>query len=336
MVDKTKLPPSGLKNDYVSMAPYWWPDPQKPDGLPYIRRDGETNPEHYNTDRTQLEHLCDAVSCLTIQSFVSENEIHASHVGRLLRCWFLEPSTMMNPHLRYAQYIPGRCEGRGLGLIDTMNLCHMLDMVSHLPFSKSWTQNDLSGLKDWVGSYLEWFLKSEHGQTECREFNNHGTWYDTQVVCFAVFCGQDKIARDQIENHVYPRISSQIEPDGSQPHELARTLSMSYCTFNLTGFAILSRLSRQMGIDLWGWKTADGRGILPAIRWMLPYYMGRKNWNWTQLNEFPPSKAAFLLSLAAEDTQDGEIIEAAGKLAEFPWSKISAWRTGVREFNNKS
>ena len=38
---KKALPPSGDKHDYISMGPYWWPNPKTADGLPYIRRDGE-------------------------------------------------------------------------------------------------------------------------------------------------------------------------------------------------------------------------------------------------------------------------------------------------------
>src|SRR5438270_10739739 len=34
IVNKPQAPPSGDKHDYVSMAPYFWPDPNKKDGLP--------------------------------------------------------------------------------------------------------------------------------------------------------------------------------------------------------------------------------------------------------------------------------------------------------------
>ena len=37
---KEKTPASGDKHDYMSQARYFWPDPAKPDGLPYINRDG--------------------------------------------------------------------------------------------------------------------------------------------------------------------------------------------------------------------------------------------------------------------------------------------------------
>ena len=45
VVDKNLTPSSGDKHDFMSVAPYWWPNPNTPNGLPYVRRDGEVNPE---------------------------------------------------------------------------------------------------------------------------------------------------------------------------------------------------------------------------------------------------------------------------------------------------
>src|SRR5207302_521491 len=45
VTDKTQVPPSGDKHDYLSQAPYWWPNPNTPDGCPYIRKDGQRNPD---------------------------------------------------------------------------------------------------------------------------------------------------------------------------------------------------------------------------------------------------------------------------------------------------
>src|ERR1700741_327346 len=47
VMEKKLTPPSGDKHDYMSVGPYWWPDPSKPNGLPYIRKDGQVNPERY-------------------------------------------------------------------------------------------------------------------------------------------------------------------------------------------------------------------------------------------------------------------------------------------------
>lgn len=330
VVDKTIAVPGAGPHDYVSQAPYWWPDPSKPDGLPYIRRDGEENPEIHRTDRARLERFREAVNCLILQSFVSSDRTYEEHAGRLLRVWFLDPDTSVNPHLRFAQFIPGICEGRGIGLIDTHSLCFLLDQVGHLTFSMTWTPDDLAGLKKWFEAYLKWFLESEPGRKESGEFNNHGTWYDAQVVCFAMFCGDKEMARQQLLEKALPRLVSQIQPEGSQPHEMARTLSYSYCTFNLTGFAVLAQAARHLDFDLWNWRDPAGRGILPALRWMKPYFLNEKSWEGQQLKPFLPSSAAFLLSLAADGTNDPEWEDARDKVAGHSWNLASNWRTSVR------
>ena len=67
VMDKAITPPSGDKHDYMSQAPYWWPDPSKPDGKPYIRKDGERNPEIGKiTDRDNLGRLGGAVTTLSL------------------------------------------------------------------------------------------------------------------------------------------------------------------------------------------------------------------------------------------------------------------------------
>ena len=53
VMDKPVLPPSGDKHDYMSRATYFWPDPSKPDGLPYIRHDGQTNPGEPQNHRSR-------------------------------------------------------------------------------------------------------------------------------------------------------------------------------------------------------------------------------------------------------------------------------------------
>src|ERR1035441_3307867 len=45
VVSKKVAPPSGAKHDYMSQAPYFWPNPDTTNGMPYVRRDGERNPE---------------------------------------------------------------------------------------------------------------------------------------------------------------------------------------------------------------------------------------------------------------------------------------------------
>jgi hypothetical protein len=44
VMEKKQVPPSKDMHDYMSIAIYYWPDPSKPSGLPYMRKDGEINP----------------------------------------------------------------------------------------------------------------------------------------------------------------------------------------------------------------------------------------------------------------------------------------------------
>ncbi|MDF3055797.1 MAG: Alginate lyase [Rariglobus sp.] len=357
VVDKSAAPPGGTLHDYTSLGPYWWPDPAKPDGLPYIRRDGERNPESLKTDRAAMESLGLAVSSLIHHAWVDDSagrrdsEAHARQAARLLRAWFLEPETRMNPHLRFAQRIPGVSEGRGIGIIDTAMLCFLLDEVSlfeHMADTSAWgdgvwTAGDREGLRQWFSDYLDWLLTSDHGRDECKEHNNHGTWYDAQVATFAVFCGRPEVARRQIDELARGRIAKQIAPDGSQPHELARTLSLTYSTFNLLGFAVLARVDARVpqspaddGSEkapgaLWRWRGENGAGIIPALDWLLPYQLGERPWPHRQITPFSiHASAAWFYRLAGQETGNALYADAARKLAREPWSAVSYFGAGMK------
>ena len=63
---KEKTPSSGDKHDYMSQARYFWPDPAKPDGLPYINRDGISNPELNKLDRNRLGTTANRITTLAL------------------------------------------------------------------------------------------------------------------------------------------------------------------------------------------------------------------------------------------------------------------------------
>ena len=69
------MPPSGDIHDYTSMGPYWWPDPEKEDGLPYIRRDGEINPEYFDyKDKEEMGKLLNSLKVLSQAFYFTGNE----------------------------------------------------------------------------------------------------------------------------------------------------------------------------------------------------------------------------------------------------------------------
>ena len=289
VTSKQITPPSGDKRDYMSQAPYFWPDPKSPKGLPYIRRDGERNPEIDKiTDHRVKDQMEAAVDTLAQAYYVTGNEEYASRAAELLRIFFLKSETRMNPNLEFGQGIPGINTGRGIGLIETRGLVRVVDAIGLLAGSKNWTNADQRGMQTWVGEFLHWMLHSKFGRDEAAAKNNHGTYYDVQVVSFALFLGKNDFARRVLREARTKRISVQIEPDGSQPLELARTRAWSYSVGNLDGLMKLARLGENVRVDLWNYETSDGRGIRKALEFLVPFAQGDKKWTYQQLGEWQP------------------------------------------------
>ena len=305
VVTKTVTPPSGDKHDYTSQAPYFWPNPSKPDGLPYLRRDGERNPEiNKITDHLALDQMESAVRTLALAYYFKADEKYAAKAAELLRAWFLDPTTRMNPNLEYAQFIPGVNTGRGIGLIETRGLVNVVDGVGLLAGSESWTAADQKGLESWVGKFLQWMQESKNGREESRAKNNHGTYYDVQTVSFALFVGKNDLARQIAETAKERRIALQVEPDGRQPLELERTKAWGYSNMNLDGLMQLARLAENVDVDLWSYKTKDGRSIRAALEYLYPYAIEGRQWRYQQIEGFNAKSVFPLIRRAAIHYQD--------------------------------
>jgi hypothetical protein len=315
VVSKTVTPPSGDKHDYTSQAPYFWPNPSKPDGLPYVRRDGERNPEINNvTDHLALDQMESAVCTLALAYYFKADEKYAAKAAELLRAWFLDPTTRMNPNLEYAQFIPGVNTGRGIGLIETRGLVNVVDAVGLLAGSKSWTAADQKGLESWFGKFLQWMQESKNGREESGAKNNHGTYYDVQTISVALFVGKNDLARQIAETAKEKRIALQVEPDGRQPLELERTKAWSYSNMNLDGLMQLARLAENVDVDLWSYKTKDGRSIRAALEYLYPYATADRQWTYQQIDGFEAKSFFPLMRRAAVHYQDQKFTAAELKI----------------------
>jgi hypothetical protein len=219
----------------------------------------------------------------------------------------------MNPNMNYAQAIPGRCEGRGIGIVDASRQPTLIDAVGMLRGSKAWPDRDQQALVDWFDQFLEWIETSPHGLDEDNTKNNHATQYDAQVASYALFVGKPEIARKVLQAVGPRRIDTQIEPDGSQPHELRRTKSWDYSCANARNFTRLAELGRNVNVDLWEYET-DGPSIKTAIDYLLPYAMGEKEWTHTQILPFEPEKLLIPLLQAARHDDTGRYARVAREL----------------------
>jgi len=315
VTSKTVTPPSGDKRDYMSQAPYFWPNPKTPSGLPYIRRDGERNPEIDKIDNHRvLDQMVGAVETVSLAYFFTTDEKYAAKATELVRVFFLNPETCMNPNLEYAQGIPGINTGRGIGLIETRGLTRVVDSIGLLHGARAWTGADQQGMEKWFAQFLEWMLESKNGRDEAAAKNNHGTYYDVQVISFALFLGRRDLARRVLETAKQKRIGLQIEPDGRQPLELARTKGWSYSVGNLDGLMLLARLGENIGVDLWNYESRDGRSIRKALNFLMPFAFGEKKWTYQQLGEWPPQMLFPLIRRASKKYGDATFAASVAKL----------------------
>lgn len=315
VMDKGEIPPSGDKHDYMSMGPYWWPDPSRPGGLPYIRRDGETNPETESLpDHKNIQKLTSVTHTLALAYYLFNDQRYAAKAAGLLRVWYLDPQTRMNPNLDFGQAIPGRVQGRGTGLIDTRFVYRLVDAVGLLQGSKPWSDEDQKGMQAWCEQFLDWMLHSKNGKEEAAAKNNHGTYYDVQVVSLALFTGQVKVARQVLETAPDKRIALEIQPDGRQPLELARTKALGYSTMNLAGLFELALLGDNLGANLWHYPTKERSSLLKALDYLVLFVSGEQKWPYKQIVEYKPQEISPLLILASVKFHDPRYLDLAKKI----------------------
>lgn len=303
VVHKTTLPPSGDPHDYWHPAPYYWPNPKTKDGIPYIERDGERvpgtrlyEPESDRYDRSRLQRLFDDSTALALAWKLTGNAAYARHAAAHFRCWFVDPATRMNPHLRYAQIIMTSRKGKwsSAGIIETKDFYYYLDAVRLLVEGGFIDPPTLDAFKSWLTTFQHWLITSPHGRRECAKPNNHGLYFDLQLAAISAFLG-DADTLSQTFGRARVRLFLHFLPDGRQPYELVRTLTAHYCAFNLQGWVNLAHLAEHYGVDLWHARSRDGRGLRQGLAWLLAHFEKRE-WPRRQIAPFDWNR---LIPLAA-------------------------------------
>jgi hypothetical protein len=268
---------AGGPHDFFSEGDYWWPDPKNPNG-PYIQRDGMSNPENFVEHRRAMVRLSVQVPALAGAWMVSGDKRFARAAAAHLRAWFLDPKTLMNPHLKYSQAIRNLVTGRSIGVIDTIHLVEVARSIPALERAGALTAGERDGVKRWFADYLTWLTTHEYGTKERDAKNNHGTCWVMQAAEFARFTGNGKITeycRDRFKTVLLP---GQVAADGSFPEELRRTKPYGYSIFQLDVLATVAQILSTPADNLWTMTLPDGRGMGKVMAFMFPFLADKKKW----------------------------------------------------------
>ena len=298
VMDKTTLPVSGDRHDYLSIAPYWWPDPANPTG-PYLRHDGEINPQRdtRSYDRTAIGRMGSDAQTLALAYYYSDDARYAKKAAAVIRTWFLDPATAMNPNAKFAQAVPGREVGRAEGVLDTSSFQAVIDAIGLIGPSGQLSGPETAGLESWFSRYIDWMRESPTGREEAAAKNNHGMWFDSQITHYALFARRPEIARETILAFPARRIATQFDPSGSLPAELSRTRSFHYSIFALMPAYDMAEMTSCLGLDLWNYTDAKGGSLRKATDFLAAYRGRQADWPHQELR-WPAAELDELLTRA--------------------------------------
>lgn len=304
--DVQKLAPSLDPRDNISLSPYWWPDPDTEDGLPYIRNDGIKNP---GRKLYRCGDLCGIMTLgaenLAFLYLITGQEEYAAKATSFLRAFYLDPDKGMNPNLVFVQHVPGMKRIRGTGLLSSGRMTSAVNAAQMMSGSESWTDKDEADMQDWAAAYLYWMEYSTHGQEEHRGENNHAMWYEVNREHLALYSKEYNYLAEILLKYQYPRLSKQVAADSTMPQETARTLGLHYTTYTLNSVAQTSIIARKIGLnDVWTHTGDNGRGMLWALDFIIPYWQAPETWPYMQIRPAVESGITNILYQAYKSTND--------------------------------
>lgn len=268
---------AGGIHDFYSEGDYWWANPQDPDG-PFIRRDGETNPDNFTAHRHAMIRFSQLVGDLTSAWILTGDKKYTEAAMRHIRAWFVDQETMMNPNLLYAQAIKGIATGRGIGIIDTIHLIEVVQSLRLMEAQGIIEEKELRTIRLCFSDYLTWMSTHRYGINEMEAKNNHGTCWTMQAAAFALFTQNKEMIHFCRERYRTVLLPNQMAANGSFPLELERTKPYGYSLFNLDAMTTLCHLLTTSEENLWDYTTTDGRNIEKGIAWLFPFVKDKNSW----------------------------------------------------------
>lgn len=293
---------AGGKHDFFSEGDYWWPNPQSPDS-PYIQRDGMSNPDNFVAHRLAMIRLSQVVGALASAYAITHNEKYVTQALLHCKAWFVDTATMMAPNLQFAQAIKGRATGRGIGIIDTIQLMEVIQGLMAMENARTMDHQLLQAIRNWFEQYLHWLTTHPYGKDEMNAANNHGTCWVMQVAAFARFSHNEQLMQFCRDRYKQVLLPNQMAADGSFPQELRRTKPYGYSIFNLDAMVTICQILSTPSDNLFTYATPDGRSIRNGIDYLYPFIANKSKWpkapDVMYWNDWPVAQPALIFGAAA-------------------------------------
>jgi hypothetical protein len=298
-------------HEYYSESPYWWPDPAQPGG--YVRRPGQANGERFAANRAALDSMSDAVLSLGAAAFLLDDPRYAKHAARIVRAWFVDPKTRMNPDMEHAGLAPpGVPTTTGPAMAEAKPLIWAMQGMAFLAQSGRWNAKDQAAVRRWFEEYLRWLA-----QAPANQGSDAAMWRAALQAASAIF-----VHDDAVRQRVFARYRNRVAPapppppPGGAPPELPGPPMVN----GLEARTMLCRIAQVNGADLWegpgGRSGRGGRGLSlgGAIDSFVAGLQDPRVWSREQLAEFGGGGVS-LLAFAGMGMDRPEYIAQFHKLA---------------------
>ena len=241
---------SGDKHNYESLATYYWPDPDNPQG-PYVSKDGYTNPEINQYDFPRLLQLREACLYLSKAFYLTGELKYYRALCNQIDTWFLSKESRMYPNLDYSQVIKGRNNNKGVpgGVLDAYRLVDVIESVLLADHVKSIGRKRRKALRGWLGTLSEWMVESPNGQKARVMTNNHAIAYSGTLLEIALFTKNKSLQQNAIQIFIQ-NVDTQIDDEGKMPKELSRNNAFTYTIFNLSHIIEVYSMIKSSEYDL--------------------------------------------------------------------------------------
>jgi len=272
------------------------------------------------------------VGTLTSAYILTKNTKYSAAAIRHIKAWFIDTATLMNPSLLYGQAITRKVSGRGIGIIDMIQMVEVAQSISVLEKNGLILKKDIVELKKWFTNYLTWVTTHPYGIEEREAKNNHGTCWVMQVAVFAKLVGDTSLLQYCTKRYQEVLLPGQLADNGSFPLELKRTKPYGYSLFNLDAMTTITHVLSTQQQNLFSFSYKPEIGIKKAIDFMFPFIANKQNWPYQKdvmyWEEWPVAPIALLFGAKAFDNSTW--LNTWASLEHFPKNEEVIRNTPIR------